>query len=146
MPLNGCFNGIPRNMPRRSSRAPVHRLGSHCAKSHIRSCSPFSGLSPAGVTGWHIAMDVEGSWSCSLVVSLSCRWRLMPVSLLFLFELPVLLRAMIELVICRCRIMSMCAVCRVCRARSGSGGMCRCTAWLVLVVTLVRGVTLGYPK
>ena len=42
IPRNGRLSGMGWNTPRRASLAPVHRFGSHCAKSHIRNCNPLS--------------------------------------------------------------------------------------------------------
>jgi hypothetical protein len=46
IPRKGLFNGMGRNTPRLASFAPVHRFGSHWAKSHIRNSKSARGSTP----------------------------------------------------------------------------------------------------
>ena len=43
IPRKGLLNGMGRNTPRLASFAPVHRFGSHWAKSHIRNSKSARG-------------------------------------------------------------------------------------------------------
>ena len=50
IPRKGLFNGMGRNTPRLASFAPVHRFGSHWAKSHIRKSKSASGSTSPALT------------------------------------------------------------------------------------------------